>query len=474
MNSLLNQPLDALPDPLPMRPIEVPPGGSPFDVTIVPPGSKSLTNRALLLAGLADGESTIRGALTEADDAKRMLVALQQLGAGVQVEDRTLVRIRGVGGHWHPTGESRDVELNLGNAGTATRFLAAAACFSPRPVVIDGNDRMRDRPLGSLTDALPLLGMTVEHLGRVGYPPVRLHPALSGPPPEAMIELGKTASSQFISALLLCGPWLTSGLTMTLNETITSRSYIEMTVGLLDRLGASVRLAEDLRVIRVGPCEHRADRGRIGIDPFDYAVEPDASGATYFWAAAGLITGARCRVRGVGRDSLQGDADFPEVLARMGITLLEHTDDDGTFETRGPRSLTGVLADMSDMPDAVMTLAVCCAFATTPSVIRGVRTLRVKETDRIAALQAELAKIDVKVEVAADSDTITVTPPPNGVECSGRAMPVEFETYDDHRMAMSLALVGLRRPNVYIRNPGCVAKTYPGYWRDLGKLYATE
>jgi 3-phosphoshikimate 1-carboxyvinyltransferase len=340
--------------------------------------------------------------------------------------------------------------------------------------VIDGNERMRDRPLGSLTDALPMLGMTVEHLGRVGYPPVRLHPALSGPPPEAMIELGKTASSQFISALLLCGPWLASGLTMTLNETITSRSYIEMTVGLLDRLGASVRLAEDLRVIRVGPCEHRADRGRIGIDPFDYAVEPDASGATYFWAAAGLITGARCRVRGIGRDSLQGDADFPEILARMGITLLEHTDDDGTFETRGPRSLTGVLADMSDMPDAVMTLAVCCAFATTPSVIRGVRTLRVKETDRIAALQAELAKIDVKIEVAADSDTITVTPPPNGVECSGRAMPVEFETYDDHRMAMSLALIGLRRPNVCIRNPGCVAKTYPGYWRDLGKLYEAE
>ncbi len=476
MDKVLCQPLDSLPDPLPMVPIAAGHGSAPFDLTIVPPGSKSLTNRAVLLAALTEGNSTIRGALTDAQDAQYMLGAIEALGATIEHApppsrlDST-IRITGVGGHWTPKGDSRQVDLDLGNAGTATRFLAAASCFSPKPVVIDGNLRMRERPLGTLTDALPHLGVTVEHLGNSGYPPVRLHPSLSGVPDEAMISLGKTASSQFVSALLLCGPWFPNALTIELTSSITSRSYIEMTVGLLDRLGASVRLAEDLKVIRVGPAEHRAARGQTGIDPFDYAVEPDASGATYFWAAAGLITGARCRVRGIGRDSLQGDADFPEVLARMGITLLEHTDDDATLETRGPRSLTGVLADMADMPDAVMTLAVLCAFAATPSIIRGVRTLRVKETDRIAALQTELGRLGVKVEVAADSDAITITPPEEGIDCSPSAPDVVFQTYDDHRMAMSLGLIGLRRPNVFIQNPRCVAKTYPGYWRDLAKLY---
>ncbi len=465
-------PLDALPDPLPMVPIPNSGTRDAFDVTVQPPGSKSLTNRVLLLAALTEGRSTIRGALTNADDAKRMIAAVQRLGAGVDQLQPDVLGVQGVGGRWKPVeADARDVELHLGNAGTATRFLAAASCFAPKPVVIDGTPRMRERPLGELTEVLPQLGITVEHLGQVGYPPVRLHPTLSGPPEEAFVQLGKTASSQFITALLLCGPWLPGGLTVELSDTITSRSYIEMTVGLLDRLGASVRLAEDLRVIRVGPAEHRADRGHIGLDPFDYVVEPDASGATYFWAAAGLVTGGRCRVQGVGRDSLQGDADFPDVLARMGITLLEHTDDDGTLETRGPRSLSGVLADMADMPDAVMTLAVLCAFASTPSIIRGVRTLRVKETDRIAALQKELGKLGVQVEASGDSDTITITPPADGIDCSPGVAPVEFETYDDHRMAMALSLVGLRRPNTFIWDPQCVAKTYPGYWRDLARLY---
>ncbi len=471
MNESLRLPLDALPDPLAMEPIDAGSLATPFDVTIRPPGSKSLTNRALLLAALAEGQSTIRGALTNAEDAQMMLGALGQLGATCEVGQDHTIRVTGVGGQWKPATDARDVELHLGNAGTATRFLAAAACFSPKPIVIDGSPRMRERPLGDLTDALPHLGVTIEHLGQVGCPPVRLHPSLSGVPDEAMVSLAKTASSQFVTALLLCGPWLADGLTVELTDTITSRSYIEMTVGLLDRLGASVRLAEDLRVIRVGPSEHRAARGHRGIDPFDYAVEPDASGATYFWAAAGLVTGGRCKIHGVGRDSLQGDADFPDVLARMGITLLEHTDDDGTLETRGPRSLTGVLADMADMPDAVMTLAVLCAFASTPSIIRGVRTLRVKETDRIAAMQTELAKIGVTVEATRDSDSITITPPARGIDCSPSVPPVEFDTYDDHRMAMSLALVGLRRPNVFIRKPQCVAKTYPGFWRDLASLY---
>lgn len=296
-----------------------------------------------------------------------------------------------------------------------------------------------------------------------------------------MIEIPTTQSSQFVSGLLLAAPWLLGGLTLKMVGRITSKSYVAMTLGLLDRLGATVRTSEDLRVIRVGPCEQEYGRA-VGIAPFVYAVEPDASGATYFWAAAALLPGATCLVRGLDSESLQGDAQFPDLLARMGV-MVRPTSAPGVSCT-GPDRLAPILADMSEMPDAAMTLAVVASFARTDSpgvggsreatsVLRGLRTLRVKETDRIAALQNELAKIGVRVEtsVAGDDDVISITPPSGGVDCSPDCPPVAFDTYDDHRMAMSLALVGLRRPNVSIKDPGCVAKTYPTFWRDLARLY---
>ena len=211
-----------------------------------------------------------------------------------------------------------------------------------------------------------------------------------------------------------------------------------------------------------------------GLAGFTYDVEPDASGATYFWAAAALNKGATVRVRGLGDESYQGDADFPEMLARMGATVTASDDTKGIVGVRGPGSLRPLMADMADMPDAAVTLAVCCAFADGTSILRGVKTLRVKETDRIAALQAELAKVgvDVSADVHGDPDTMTITPPDRGIDCSGSAEPVAFDTYDDHRMAMALSLVGLRRPNVVINDPGCAAKTYPTYFADLAKLYA--
>lgn len=462
----LRRPLERLPDPLPIPPLpppQTPSGGR--RIQIRPPGSKSLTNRALLLAALGAGRSEIRRPLLGADDSDRMMMALRALGARIAVGGNALT-VEGVGGRWRPEGaEGAEVRLNLGNAGTATRFLAAAALLSPAPVVIDGDDRMRQRPIAELAAALRALGATVDELGAPGCPPLRITP---GAGPEAgLVELGPTTSSQFISAMLLVAPWLPGGLTLRLRGEITSRSYVEMTVGLLDRLGASVRLADELRVIRIGPAP-----GSPGLDPFSLEIEPDASGATALWAAAAITPGLTVHVPGLGADSLQGDARFPEILARMGATLGPDN------AVTGAGALRPLACDMRDMPDAAMALVAACALAPGRSVIRGLKTLRVKETDRLAALQRELGKIGVAVELDVEGETgaIAIVPPEGGGAApaggaSPKAPEVIFDTYNDHRMAMALALIGLRRPGVSVRDPGCVRKTYPAFWQDLARLY---
>lgn len=455
--SLLSRSLGALPNPLP-----IPHRPTVSDVEVRPPGSKSLTNRALVLGGLASGSSWLRGALLDADDALRLMAALAKLGAGVQQEADGL-RVEGVGGRWRPA--SQETALNLGNAGTATRFLTAAAVLSPSPVVIDGNARMRERPIGDLAEAVRELGARVEFLDVPGYPPLRITPGTI--PSGASVTLGNLVSSQFVSGLMMIGPWMPGGLTIRIRGRVASGSYIMMTATLLERLGVSVRVSDEMRVIRIGGPPPK---------PFELDIEPDASGATYFWGAAALVDGLMCRVAGLGRDSLQRDAEFPDVLARMGAVVGRRTVGSNlgpAIGVRGTRRLEGIVADMEDMPDAALTLAAVAGFARGTTTIHGVRTLRVKETDRIAALQSELGKIGVKVEtgILGDDDTITVTPPAGGVDCSAGVRRVEFETYGDHRMAMSLSLVGLRRPNVWIHDPGCVSKTYPGYWRDFARLY---
>ena len=464
MHHTLTQPLGALPDPLP-----IPPAAPAFDARISPPGSKSLTNRALLLAALAAGTSTLRRPLLDADDASVMIRAVTRLGARVDRTPDGDVRVTGVGGRWSPRADG-DVHLDLRNAGTAARFLAASVLLSPVPLVIDGNPRMRQRPIGELVAALTRLGVRATFAGRAGCPPVRLVPPTAVPGP-ATVEFQTTQSSQVVSALLLVAPWLgtpdSGGLTVRLHGDITSRTYIAMTTGLLERVGAVVRTADDLRVIRVGTAV--SSPGMRGLPAFEYNVEPDASGATYFWAAAALCPGARCAVDGLSERSLQGDAAFPVLMARMGAAI-ERTPS-GT-SCRGTGRLDPIMADMAAMPDAAITLAVVAAFASGRSVLRGLRTLRVKESDRIEALRAQLGAVGVRVEsdVLGDPGTITVTPPADGIDCDPGVSRVEFETYDDHRVAMALALVGLRRPNTCVRDPGCVAKTYPGFWGDLALL----
>ena len=467
----LRLPLAQVPDPLALPPPRTR-GQAPFAAALRPPGSKSLSNRALLLAALCPGQSVVRNALTDADDAQRMIAALRELGATVEVDGLT-VRVTGVAGRWKST---RETTLNLNNAGTATRFLTAAALLSPAPIIIDGNARMRQRPIGELGEILEQLGVKVDYLGSPGCPPIRLTPPAELPT-SASLSIPTTQSSQFISALLLVAPWLPGGLTVKLDGEITSGSYIDMTVGLLQRLGATVRTSGDLRIIRVG---HAASL-QTGISPFDYAVEPDASGATYLWAAATLVPDATCKVLGLSRQSLQGDANFTELLSRAGAEISEGVlaatgptpaAPNPFIQAKGPLELAPVMADMADMPDAAMTLAVVASFAKGTSVLRGLKTLRVKESDRIAAMQAELGKIGVKVEspVAGDGGAMRIEPPKGGVDCSPNCAPVYFDTYDDHRIAMSLALVALRRPNVFINHPQCVAKTYPNFWDHFAQF----
>ncbi|MFT5424944.1 MAG: 3-phosphoshikimate 1-carboxyvinyltransferase [Phycisphaerales bacterium] len=469
----LSGPLADLPSPLPLAPPTRTRGQAPINATIRPPGSKSLTNRALLLAALADGESVLHRPLLAADDAQRMMAALTTLGVTFDTSTPNTLRIRGTGGRWHnPTPHPPSVPetvLDLNNAGTATRFLAAASMLADHPLVITGNERMRQRPIAELTEALASLGAQIEFLESPGCPPVRITPPIGGLLTTSTLTLGVTQSSQFISALLLVGGCLPAGLTLRLPDGVTSRSYVEMTLALLATLDAPAKSSADLSVIRV-------DRH---VGPFTLEIEPDASGATCFHAAGAILPDATVRVIGPSaEDSLQGDAAFPGVLKQMGCSVITGATKNGdlTTTTRGPRSpdtLKPIMVDMADMPDAVMALAAVAAFTPGTTIVRGVRTLRVKETDRISALQAELAKVGVTVtpNLNDDPDALSITPPPDGIDCSPSCEPVTFDTYDDHRIAMSLSLIALRRPNVLINDPQCVAKTYPQYWAQFAELY---
>jgi len=458
--SILCRPLSELPDPLPIACVD-----GVFDVTATPPGSKSETNRAIILAALADGTSVLRGALTDADDAQVAIKAIRTLGAKVRVDGSTLT-IDGVGGRWDSPASG--VTIDLHNAGTATRFLAAASMLAPGPITITGNARMQQRPIGELADALHVLGATIQWEGKEGYPPLTIVPPSGGVPRGVELVFEAPESSQFISALLMLGPWVTGGITIRITGRVTSSPYLAMTLDLLDRVGATVRSSDDLRLLRVSAGE------KIGLDGFELDIEPDASGATYLWTAAAIVPGAKACIEGLDSRAVQGDARYVGLLERMGAVVdLSQIDEEPKTTVTGPVALRPILADLSPMPDTAMSLAVAACFASGTSVLRGLGTLRVKETDRIEAIRAELTKLGVTVEVGVqgDDETITITPPAGGVDCSADAPRVEFATYDDHRMAMSLALVGLVRPNVYIRDPGCVAKTYPTFWKQLAELY---
>lgn len=423
----------------------------PFDLTLSPPGSKSLTNRALLIAALSDGPSTLDGVLF-ADDTRRMLEALQTLGFELEIdEDAKRVTVTGQGGNV----ASKEAELHLGNAGTAMRFLTAALCLGQGTYTLDGIPRMRERPIGELVEPLRQLGAEIDYLGEEGFPPLRINdsPYFEG----GFITLQPTLSSQFISALLIAGPCTPRGVTLTFDGPVTSLPYIKMTLKLMKHFGVGHEWGGPKKnAVRVTAAEYKAKA---------YTIEPDASNASYFLAAAAAVPGSTITIENLGSESVQGDADFCMVLGLMGCDVHQRTHST-TISAPANGKLKGVDVKLNQMPDMAQTLAALAILAEGPTTIRKVGNLRVKETDRMEAIRVELTKLGARVEI--EGDDIYITPPEGNV-----LTPAAVDTYDDHRMAMAFSVIGLAAPagTVTINDPDCVNKTYPNYWDDLQKLH---
>ncbi len=406
------------------------------DVTV--PGSKSFTNRALLCAALADGASTLTGGLL-ADDTEAMMGALTQLGATTRIDtSRDAITVEGTGGALAPGPIDLDVRL----AATAARFLAPVLALGRGRYRLDGSEPLRRRPMGPLAAALRQLGVSVSDDADPGHLPIVVDASgLAG----GRVELPGDVSSQFVSGLLLAGPYAAQGIEISVTTDLVSAPYLDVTAATMRAFGVEVERKK--AYFRVGAGRYTATT---------FPVEPDATAASYFFAAA-AITGGRVRVRGLGSDAVQGDLAFVRLLERMGAHLEQGPD---WTEVRGPSVLRGIDVDMSDVSDTVPTLAVVAAFADGPSRLGGIGFIRGKETDRIAAVVRELQRCGLRAEE--EPDGIVVWP--------GPIRPARVQTYDDHRMAMAFALVGLKTEGIEVVDPEVVAKTYPGFFTDLERL----
>jgi 3-phosphoshikimate 1-carboxyvinyltransferase len=419
---------------------DVAPAEGPVEGEVLLPGSKSLTNRALCLAALAEGESRLESPLLS-DDTLFMVAGLKNIG--IQVRKREMqdfITVLGKGGRI-PWGEGR---VWAGSAGTVMRFMTALLTLGNGTYRLDGDDHLRRRPLSTLVEALRSVGASIRCLGHEGTrPPLEItgNGTLRG----GRVLLPGETSSQFLTALLLAGPRMEEGIDVVLEGELTSKPYADLTVDVMGRFGVIVE-REGYERFRVGPGTYRGTT---------YRVEGDASAATYFLAVPAVL-GGRVRVRGVGRESSQGDAAFPSVLERMGAEVTSGPD---WIEVAGPVKTGGVF-DMNAMPDATLTLAVLGPFVSSPIEIRNVPNLRLKESDRIASLGNELARLGARVETF--DDGLTVHP--------GPLKGARVETYNDHRVAMAFAVAGLAVPGVSIEDPGCVSKSFPDFFERLESL----
>jgi len=413
--------------------------------TVRLPGSKSISNRALLLAALARGETRLVG-LLDADDTRVMRDALARLGVQC-ARDADGLRVHGAGG----APRVREAELFLGNAGTAFRPLTAVLALAGGHYRLSGVARMHERPIADLVDALRQLGARIDYLGNEGFPPLAIRP---GDPAslrsDTPVRVRGAVSSQFLSALLMALPLSGAARVIEVTGELISKPYVEITLKLMARFGISVPRT-DWRSFHVPIGPYRS--------PGTLHVEGDASAASYF-LAAGAIGGGPVRVEGVGRDSIQGDTAFIEVLEKMGAQVSAGPD---WIEVRGHAPLAPIDLDLNHIPDAAMTAAVAALFASGPSTIRNIASWRVKETDRIAAMATELRKFGAQVDERPDG--LRITPP-------AQLRPATVDTYDDHRMAMSLALASLGGVAVRINDPDCVAKTFPDYFGALAAIVA--
>ena len=403
------------------------------------PGSKSISNRVLLLAALAECETEVTG-LLDADDTRVMREALQKLGTKFSAQ-----KVRGVGGPF----PVKNAELFLGNAGTAFRPLTAALAFCGGEYRLSGVARMHERPIRDLVDALRAIGARIDYAGKEGFPPLVVHPGSMSL--EKPVKVRGDVSSQFLTALLMALPLAAQNSHIEVIGELISKPYVDMTLNVMRRFGveASRSAWESFSI----PSAKYVSPGRI-------YVEGDASSASYF-LAAGAIGGGPVRVEGVGRGSIQGDLRFVEVLERMGASVALGPD---WIEVSAKQKLRSFDLDLNHIPDAAMTAAVAALFATGTSRLRNIASWRVKETDRLAAMAAELRKLGAEVEEG--GDFLRITPP------AALGKDVLIETYDDHRIAMSFSLAALGHVPVRINDPACVAKTFPDFFAEFGKILA--
>ena len=411
----------------------------PLSATVRVPGSKSLTNRALLIASLANGTTHLTNALFS-DDSRYFAKALQILGFDVQLNEANHeMTVIGLGGKI----PADKAELFIGNAGTAARFLSAFLTLGNGEYILDGEPRMRERPIGDLVKALAELGAKLETTNN--YPPVKI---TADGLPGGKTQIAGDISSQFLSALLMIAPYAQNEIEITLSTELNSKPYVDMTIAIMRDFGVHVeRNGYQSFTIPITNYESR----------ITYPIESDASAASYFFAAP-AICGGTVRVENISRKSIQGDIAFLDVLAKMGCTV---TETDNCLLITGTTDLHGIDVDMRDIPDTAQTLAVIAPFASSPTRIRGIASARVKETDRVSATCTELKRLGVRVEEHEDGMTI------HPVE---KMRTASIQTYNDHRMAMAFSLIGLRFDGVTIENPSCVSKTFPNYFEVLETL----
>ncbi|WP_432459111.1 MULTISPECIES: 3-phosphoshikimate 1-carboxyvinyltransferase [unclassified Agarivorans] len=415
---------------------------SQVDGEINLPGSKSVSNRALLLAALAEGETVLNN-LLDSDDIRHMLNALKTLGVSYQLsDDRRRCTVTGLGRAFKT---EQAEQLFLGNAGTAMRPLCAALCLSEGEFSLTGEPRMEERPIGALVDALRQVGANIDYLKSEGYPPLKINgTGLQG----GKVSIDGSVSSQFLTAFLMAAPYAQADVEITIIGDLVSKPYIDITLKMMAAFGVDVANDNYQRFVVKGQQVYRAAG--------EFLVEGDASSASYF-LAAGAIKGGQVKVTGVGKKSMQGDVLFADVLSAMGADI-EWGDD---YIIARPGELMAVDLDMNHIPDAAMTIATTALFARGTTCIRNVYNWRVKETDRLSAMATELRKVGATV--VEGEDFIEVTPP-------AKIKHAAIDTYDDHRMAMCFSLVALSDSAVTINDPKCTSKTFPDYFERLQQL----
>jgi len=459
------------------EPKKITPKPGVLDAVVKPPGSKSITNRALILAALADGTTTLTGALAS-EDTQVMFEGLARLGLSLDWDmDRHKIKIHGQGGRF----PHRQADIYVGNSGTTARFLTAMLAFAEGQYRIHGKPRMHQRPIKDLVDALNALGGHVGYEAEEGFPPVLIdgrrqtadgsrEPA-AAPPGEVVqqntavcrllsaVSISGAVSSQFLTALLLTSPLAAGGSDVEIGVTgeLVSKPYVEMTLRMMQSFGVVAEgvvteTDEQFRSFRI-------PKGAAYQSPGIYAVEPDASAASYFLAAA-AVCGGSVTVQGLSKNSLQGDVAFADCLERMGCEVI-WKENSMTVSRSAARLLRGITVDMNSISDTAQTLSVIALFAEGATEIRNIEHVRFKETDRIADLATELRRFGAAVEEYRDG--LRITPP-------GVLTPATVKTYDDHRMAMSFAVAGLRLPGVVISDPDCTHKTVPEFFEMLERL----